>query len=242
MGGLGILMRRRRTFKPDVFQDMKSHIVAAYNFKGRSNDDADRDVILPYLGGGNMVVEFGNYWGAGDEYTRTGYYDEALSCASNCKGAIINLPILLQNDFTIIVKRAFYSATGLKNNVYTATIGSTGYDDNTQCPLLIEYQSATGAFETNVMGRTYKNRIDDGFNIAWVTPEYYNNAPLAVTTSTHSQPFNILNIGRVRSTLGAFAQRWTMYEIHIFDKTYTPEEIEMYIRRAIDSRYVLPII
>lgn len=237
MAGLGLMMRRgaiNSTVKPT----MRDSLIAMYTFEGRSNDDENREIVYPVIGGGYIDLSaFGNAWGTGDKYTTTGFYNNQLCCYANTYGKIF-LPKTISEEFTIIVQRRASNVSP----VGTTQIGSIGYNDSSSSPILIEYKPTINDAEmiSAAQQLQYVPRIT-GNGFAWLTPTHYNNRPLTATRDVEVQGTNTLLIGKARPGVGGSSfTRFMITSIHIFDKTFTPEEIEKFIQEYILPSYVLP--
>ena len=227
--------------EPDTPQgeEMDAFLVAKFSFEGKTNNDTDRAVVYSSKGLGGALRVIGSSWGQGDEYTINGYSDGYLCTRTAGFYAQIDLPTPLSvNNMTIIWEGASFNISGYGDGVSRCLIGSEADQNSNTSPIYIDYQETKGAFFTSAFGKRYSGY--DKVNIKWITPDYYNGLPMSLYDENRKeQTSSRLYIGTLRASLsGAF--RTKTKQLYIFNKTFSPSEIEGYIRRNIDSSYELP--
>ena len=247
MGGLG-LIGRRRAISSSLVKSEWGEILAKrigwYTFEGRSNDDADREVVQDKSGRGlPMQVKFAK-WGGGDAYSKNGYSNDRLYIApsSSSTDADIRIPLsapLSKKGFTIILERGVYNVISLR--AYSLTMGSVATTNSNTSPITIEYiDSALVASEltTSAFGSTaYKGQINDG--IIWLTAESYCGKNSGSYSPTNDYEVSLLLLAKVRP--GNFAiQRASFKSIHIFNDNLTTEQVVAYIKAFVNPEYNLP--
>lgn len=212
------------------------HLIGAYTFEGRSNDDEDRAVILDKSGNGNTLSLVDMNWGNGDSYTLTGFYDDYLCLAPRNGGyGIINYDNALDaKNITIIYSADSYGVEGLEN--YGATIGSEGYNDANTSPIYMQYSEYGVVYSRCVdfrISKTSKYPI-----VNWMNYGYFNNQPMQAIAVKDTQIRSIL-VGRIRSSIPE-NQRIKVKCIYIFNTNLDPADIEHFIINNIDPTYTLP--
>lgn len=239
MSGLGLtFLRRGGQAHPTAGASMDDDLIAKYTFVGRSNDDADKTIVADESGRGlPMQVNFSN-WGSGDDYTKTGYYDDCLcSFPGSSNYAHIPLSEAIGSDFTIIIEREFYNLQGLAQ--YSTLLGSDSSLSTSSSAFFIEYKNSNTEIYSSVQGsRTYTGRSNSP--IVWMTPNTYCGIINESYAPSNNAIATNLYIGRVRLNIYN-SQRFKIKSIHIFRKAYPAEMVANYIKRNIDSNYVLPI-
>ena len=227
--------------EPDTPQgeEMDAFLVAKFSFEGKTNNDTDRAIVYSSKGIGGVMRVVGTNWGAGDEYTKNGYYDGRFCTRYAGFHAQINIPVpLSRNNMTIIWNGLSYNKAGLTDSSYYALIGSVADQDTNTSPVYIDYQDPVGTFRSMAFGKSVVRYDTDG--IKWMTPEYFCGYPLSLTQEVQQdRTISLLCIGTMRPSTSGMSRTSTK-QLYIFNKTFTPSEIEGYIRRNIDSSYELP--
>lgn len=243
-GGCPLAFRRQQMKEnqpTSIVKEMEQHLIAKFSFEGRSNNDADRDIIVDQSGkGATMTLNFSGSWGAGDEYTLTGYYDDALCVAERGAYATIQLPVAISDDYTIICHRGYYGDSGFKSCQYSSLLGSRATDSASVSPIYMEYYDVAAPLLTQSFGRRM-NRVESP--VAWLTPTHYNNRELGEKSSTTSdgKVVDTLYIGRIRANVTPVNKpRAKVFSIHIFDQSFSAEDIAAYITARVLPSYQLP--
>lgn len=241
MAGLGLMNRRRAIASSPVKGEMGAILanrIGWYTFEGRSNNDADRDIVMDKSGKGlPMQVVFSN-WGATDGYTTTGYYDGCLcSFAEKINYALIPLTEPLNENFTIIIERTRYNNAGM--NQFCSLVGSGAVETNNTSPLLIEYREASDssyARDTRYRGLNIASSASSS-PIVWMTKDSYTGQRVE-GNYTNNYLVKELYLGRVRINAGE-SQRFKIKSVHLFNKQLTDEQILSYIHTYIDPTFTL---
>lgn len=247
MGGLGLIGRRRAISSSPVkseWGEIFAKRIGWYTFEGRSNDDADREVVQDKSGRGlPMQVKFTN-WGGGDAYTKNGYSNDKLYVAPSAvsTAADIRIPLsapLSKKGFTIILERGVYGVAGMK--AYASTMGSVATTNSNTSPINIEYIGSTltaSELTTSAFGSTaYKGQIND--EIIWLTAESYCGKNSGSYLPTNDYEVSLLLLAKIRP--GDFAiQRASFKSIHIFNDNLTTEQVVAYIKAFVNPEYNLP--
>lgn len=229
MAGLG-LMNRRRAIQSSPTQftlAMNDNLIAMYDMSGKSNDDADRNVVADQSGKGNNIsfnIAFDSTYG---------YHDGRLVSRDSYD---IYLSETLGDEFTIIIDRVF--AEDITN--YSALIGARALEDSNKSAFCGEYRDSGNVYlNTYRGGHIYEGRINSP--IFFMTPNCYNGFVNNNLVTTTNYTTNRLTIGRVRTGAG-YPQTTRIRCIYIFNKTFSPNDIERYIQENIMPDYVLPIV
>lgn len=242
-GGFPLAFRRQQMSmnQPlNALAEMEAHLIGKFSFEGRSNDDADRSIVLDQSNGGSiMTLYLDSSWGKGDDYTKTGYYDDALCLAEKNAYVSIQLPQPIKEEFTIIAHRMWYNLGGFNGSRYSSLIGSSDVRNASSSPIYLEYKG--DSISTPIVSRSafaiYNDRVESP--IAWLTPNMYNNREMGATTEEGE--VQTLYLGRLRANIAPNSMpRVVLYSLHIFKKTYSPDEIAAYIRGKILPDYQLP--
>lgn len=232
MAGLGLMNRRRAIGSmPTKGEDIAEFLIARFSFEGRSNTDSDRATVQDSTGKGLATMRV-----LMTSWTQNyGYIDDALAGNGNQNSyAYITLTEALPDEFTIIIHRDIYPEDELNN---APLLGSNSTQGSGKSALYMELKSSSG------MATAYRDvvisadRIES--SVAWMTPNSYNGYVNADMTTSTSYTATQLVIGKLRTGL-AVAQKFKIYSIHIFSKSFSPSEIEKYIQKYIDSNYTLP--
>lgn len=227
MAGIGLMNRRRAiASSPTQFtSSMNDNLIGKYEMRGKSNDDADRKYIRDLSGRGNDI-----YIGELNFNDTYGFHNDRL--ISNVVFDI-NLSEPIGDEFTIIIDRDIYDSVA----DFSALVGATAIEDSTKCLFYAEYYESK-KFHTWYRGSNlYIGRINGVF---FLTPNCYNGYVNEIIP-TENYTSQLLTIGRVRRTAGK-TQTTSIKSIYIFNKTFSPEDIEQYIRENINAEYELPII
>ena len=237
--------RRRAIASSPTSENILDAAVASrigwYTFEGRSNSDADRNIVADKSGNGlDMQVYFEN-WGASDGYTTTGYSEGCVGSFPTTAVVVnyILIPLLkpLDDNFTIIIERARYSNAGL--NKYCALVGSCALENANASPILIEYkeeQSASYARDTKYRGKILMTTASES-PIIWVTPDSYMGQE-ATGQVSNTYTIKEIYIGRVRKEAGE-SQRFKIKSVHLFSQKLTDKQIQAYINAYIDEEFAL---
>lgn len=131
------------------------------------------------------------------------------------------MPIL--TDYTVIIKRTFIS----KRTTYTISkirgnFGAFGLESPE--PLTMSFGSGSTNIKINFDG------------ISWQTKNSYNQQPI---NSGNNVDSNFICLGSVRSDFGT-CFHGVIYSAYLFDRSLDEQEIKLFIRKYIDSDYVLP--
>lgn len=229
MAGLG-LMNRRRAIQSSPTQftlAMNDNLIAMYDMSGKSNDDADRNVVADQSGKGHDISFNTTFDSA------YGYHDGRLVSKDAYD---IVLSETLGNEFTIIIDREFVENI----TTYSALIGARALEDSNKSTFYGEYRDSGNVYlNTYRGGHIYKGRINSP--IFFMTPNCYNGFVNNNLVTTTNYTTNRLTIGRSRTGAG-YPQTTRIRCIYIFNKTFSPNDIERYIQENIMPDYVLPIV
>lgn len=209
------------------------HLVGAYTFKGRSNDDADRAILYDNSGrGNNLTVKDSFGWGTlalnGYDY-RLGFADDALifrgdrvatvTFDENISGwtFIFDRDILLfpQSDFGALM----WCGTGTP--IYT-TMEFNGSDIDS-----VVYGNSIDSGRYRLVTSTQKT------GVTWMAGGFVDNKEMnEMTERALTKTFN----------LGGYSGSWLyrLRSLHIFNTSLSPEEVEHFVKTNIDPTYTLP--
>lgn len=231
MGGLGLFTRRRAiASSPVEGEDIAKFLMARFSFEGRTNQDSDRTIAYETTGKGfaTMKVQLASWT---KDY---GYKDDMFvgDGSSNTYGTI-TLAEPIGDNFTIIIHRELLPIDELSGTLLGSASSSSG-----QSTMWMEYKT-NGALQTACRGGVISpTRIDS--SVAWMTQNSYNGLVKEGMATTNSYLTTQLVIGKMRTGV-AVAQKFKIHSIHIFNQSFSPNEIEKYIQKYIDSSYSLPV-
>lgn len=212
-------------------------LIGAYTFEGRSNEDADRDIVEDKSGYNNTLTLKSMQWGfidsAHPDLVREGLWDEALWLSRSGYGEI-TLPNGL-TDFTIIAKRfAFNANAGREWSPLVGTGKSSG-----KGLFWLEYNAGKGQYTNQVNGLNYTLPSLES-EITWMTNAHYNGHRLTGTQGNDVHD-GMVYINRFRGDVST-TKFQKIYAVYLFNRQLSPSEIEAFIKEKIDASYVLPTI
>lgn len=231
MAGLGLMNRRRAIASfPVAGEDIAEFLMARFSFEGRTNQDSDRTTVYETTGKGfaTMTIKMASWT---KDY---GYQDDILvgNGDANSYGTI-TLAEPIGDNFTIIIHRDLLPIDEIGGTLLGSASPASG-----QSTLWMEYKT-NGALQTVCRGGIISSeRIDSP--VAWMTPNSYNGLVNENLTTSNSYTTTQLVIGKMRTGVSS-AQKFKIHSIHIFNKSFSPSEIEKYIQKYIDGSYSLPI-
>lgn len=221
---------RRRLMIANALKKSDSHInypglIAAWSAAGKSNDDADRNVLRDLTGNGHDITLNGFAFNTeGSGYGHPEYPDALVFDGVDDYG--INEEMPLQTDYTIIVKRKVIQ-----------------YDKLQQCGIITKRTSPAiyGAFWLERGKDTWSygssTQVEPINNdITWQNKASYNGTPIR-TGSLND--LNTINIGR-NYPGGSYFISMAFYSAYLFDRSLDEQEIKAFIRKYIDADYLLP--
>lgn len=208
-------------------------LIGAYTFEGRTNDDADRDIVQDKSMYGNNMTLVNMDWGASKNGVTCGYNDDALYMFQGTKAPYGRINVEL-NDFTIIVHRSelFTSALGS----YSALIGSEDISNTNVSPLIIDYTDDGTSFKSSAFGKSISKR--GGSPVVWMTNSLFDNVSMNSGDVVGTRVGKIL-LGKLRINTGN-TQTIGIKGLYIFRQNLHPATIERFIQKHIDESYVLP--
>lgn len=212
-------------------------LIGAYTFEGRSNEDADRDIVEDKSGYNNTLTLKSMQWGFIDsaypDVVREGLWDDALWLSVSGCGEIA-LPKGL-TDFTVIAKRFVFSANAGRE---WAPLVGTGKSSGKGL-FWLEYNEGNGRYANQVNGLKYTLSSLES-EITWMTNTHYNGHRLTGTQGNDVHD-GMVYINRFRGDVGN-AKFQKIYAVYLFNRQLSPSEIEAFIKEKIDASYVLPTI
>lgn len=221
---------RRRLMIANALKKSDSNInypglIAAWSAAGKSNDDADRNVLRDLTGNGHDITLNGFAFNTeGSGYGHPEYPDALVFDGVDDYGINEEMPIL--TDYTIIVKRNILDI--LSPN-----------------PVINKYGIYNGAFIFEMP--YYKNRnINYSFGsenvvqiaenaISWQTTTSYNQQIIIKGPSIDGNKLCMAKLRNIESPL-----KFAFYSAYLFDRSLDEQEIKAFIRKYIDADYVLP--
>ena len=213
-------------------------LIGAYTFEGRSNEDADRDIVEDKSGYNNTLTLKSMLWGFIDgsnpNFVREGFWDDALWLSRNGYGEIA-LPKGL-TDFTIIAKRAVFGVNAGSN--WCPLVG-TGRSRGTGL-FWLEYNADDGRGYTNQVNGLMYALTSLESEVSWMTNTYYNGHRLTGTQGNDVHDGMVYINGFRGDVTGGKYQK--IYAVYLFNRQLAPSEIEAFIKEKIDASYVLPTI
>lgn len=197
-------------------------LIAAWSAEGKTNSDPDRNILKDLTGNGHDIT-LNNFAFNSDNsgYEHPDYPDALVFDGVDDYGINENMPIL--TDYTVIIKRTFIS----KRTTYTIskTRGNFGaFGLESPEPLTMSFGSGSTNIKINFDG------------ISWQTKNSYNQQPI---NSGNNVDSNFICLGSVRSDFGT-CFHGVIYSAYLFDRSLDEQEIKLFIRKYIDSDYVLP--
>lgn len=210
------------------------HLVGAYTFKGRSNDDADKATMYDSSGNGNHGTLNFTTWGK----TTYGYngWENNMLCIGGVNSEDVTIEFSENMDgWTFICDRQM-----LRYN-YGALLGSG--QTQASSPVLAEYSTNNVVHFANCSGGSRYSSTpssssygtNDG--VFWMNLSKYQNVPMTQRTETRSS--NTLRIGRVRGDVVNVAVV-NLRGLYVFNTSLDPADIEHFIINNIDPTYTLP--
>lgn len=248
MSSLGILLARRGVQGNQPKITIMDSCVGKYWFNGKTNTDADRDVVYDQSGHGNDLrlynVNFGYIDSNNSSWQREGYYDGKLWFASaNSQAGTAPYGVIKMQPLTsctIIIKRdaiANYTDNGMWAT-YGVLLGSG--QTLSQSRYLVEYKDSDGKMTANNNGFLSKRFISDS-KVIWMNDTHYCGASLTGTSSEREHD-GLFYLHKLRGDTPVNKCYVRVYCIYIFNRNLTPEEIEQVIHNEIDDTYVMPTI
>ena len=212
-------------------------LIGAYTFEGRSNEDADRDIVEDKSGYNNTLTLKSMQWGFVDsgypDLVREGLWDDALWLSVSGYGEIA-LPKGL-TDFTVIAKRFAFNANA--GGAWAPLVG-TGKSSGKGL-FWLEYVADNGQYTNQVNGLKYTLSSLES-EITWMTNTLYNGHRLTGTQGNDVHD-GMVYINRFRGDVVS-AKFQKIYAVYLFNRQLSPSEIEAFIKEKIDASYVLPTI
>ena len=212
-------------------------LIGAYTFEGRSNEDADRDIVEDKSGYNNTLTLKSMQWGfihnTLPDLIREGFWDDALWLSQSGYGEI-TLPNGL-TDFTIIAKRYIYAASSGRG--WSPLVG-TGKSSGKGL-FWLEYNADNGIYTTQVNGLSYTISSLES-EVTWLTNTHYNGHRLTGTQGNNVHD-GMVYINRFRGDVST-TKFQKIYAVYLFNRQLSPSEIEAFIKEKIDASYVLPTI
>ena len=212
-------------------------LIGAYTFEGRSNEDADRDIVEDKSGYNNTLTLKSMQWGFIHnnlpDLIREGFWDDALWLSQSGYGEI-TLPNGL-TDFTIIAKRFVYGANA--GNRWSPLVG-TGKSSGKGL-FWLEYIADNGQYTNQVNGLNYTLSSLES-EVSWMTNTHYNGHRLTGTQGNNVHD-GMVYINKYRGDVNSTRYQ-KIYAVYLFNRQLSPSEIEAFIKEKIDASYVLPTI
>lgn len=201
-------------------------LIAAWSAKGKSNDDADRDVLRDLTGNGHDITLNGFAFNTeGSGYGHPEYPDALVFDGVDDYGINEGMPIL--TDFTIITDRIILNPE---------TDGSV--INQIKCFMTERRSKQTSTYSDVASFDTYnsgiKNIIPD--KISWLTSTNFNQFAIKKGSSIAD---STLYLGTRSHNISALWQG-AFYSAYLFDRSLDEQEIKAFIRKYIDADYLLP--
>lgn len=205
-------------------------LIAAWSAKGKTNDDADRNVLKDLTGNGHDITLNNFAWNTESGYSNPKYPDALVFDGVDDYGVNESIKYVLDGceEYTIIAKRKYIDLS--KNKAPVFSITSIGSETNTL--FLFEHYNGN-----NITFNKGISTINVSFpdEISWQTNETYNQQPIKQGTSTSVKGFVIGRYGRDVQFVTV-----ALYSYYIFNRTLSDQEIKSFIRKYIDPEYLLP--
>lgn len=212
-------------------------LVGAYTFKGRSNEDADYDLVQDRSGNGNIMTIYWTDFGKKDsnlpDLLGNGYWNDML-WFNGSTYAKIALPNGL-TTMTVISKRTVFNP-GV-GGIWTPLIGSGSAAGKGL--LWMEYREGSAKEISQFNGKKFVIGKAES-PIVWMNNTYYNGHLLTGTEGADIHD-GIIYLNRFRGDV-AGSNPLQMTCLYIFNRELAPAEIETFIKAHIDADYVLPTI
>ena len=234
MAGLGLFMRRRGlATHPAVVDILKDSLIGAYSFAGKSNGDADWNIVKDMSGKGEDLKILGMTPSGSDGYQADGSFYKDSTSKGYCQVA---LPPL--QEITIIVKRKRYTLQAWQCFL------SVPLPSNSDTAILYMDQNGTNNVYDAHSCRSFTHYIKDSSinssdGVMWMNSDMFNNKTMG-KASVNYAPFSGGNLYIGKISASTIANNWRIYSLYIFNKSLTPELIEQFIQENIDESYVLP--
>lgn len=219
---------RRRLMIANALKKSDSNInypglIAAWSAAGKSNDDADRNVLRDLTGNGHDITLNGFAFNTeGSGYGHPEYPDALVFDGVDDYGINEEMPIL--TDYTVIVKREIFSGAQ-----YSHVIGKrTG-----TIPGAFWFERGKG--DTHSFGMANSINILNE-SISWQSTTSYNGTPIK---KGEAEDIHELTIGVASKTYPDF-RGMAFYSAYLFDRSLGEQEIKSFIRKYIDADYLLP--
>lgn len=209
------------------------HLVGAYTFKGRSNDDADRATLYDNSGrGNNLSVKDSFAWGglalAGYDYT-LGFEDDAfvfkgVSVASvTFDDDILGWTFIFDRDILLTpsVSNGSLMWCGPNTPIYTTMEFNSSSIDS------VIYGNSVSTGRYRLVTSTQRS------GVTWMNGGLVDNKEMTKLSEVSAKrQFN----------LGGYGGSWVyrLRSLHIFNTSLDPADIEHFIINNIDPTYTLP--
>lgn len=212
-------------------------LIAAWSAEGKSNQDEDRNVLKDLTGNGFDIILYNFLFNESN-----GYIDNYLVFdGSGCYGLCNNISLL--TDYTIIAKRDWSRTNIGKNKVLICKANGVELGNNYKdekgifCLEFISYVSSR--YETRSFGvmNVISNVFDRIGTISFQTKYSYNGI-FTLSVDESQEDYNELYIGKKPIETQVFKGHF--YSAYLFDRSLDEQEIKSFIRKYIDSTYLLP--
>ena len=210
-------------------------LIAAWSAKGKTNKDADRNVLKDLTGNGHDITLNNFAWNTESGYNNPKYPEALVFDGVDDYGVNESLPSL--TDYTVISK--IYWITSPNDSVYA--YGKAKEDNYPNGIVFSSYSSIGrdvshlfnfGMDNSNNNVKSYVNPI-----INYHNTKVFNGTPINKGDAVDDNcPFCL---GRIWATHNGLCNM-AFYSFYLFNRTLTDEEIKSFIRKYIDSEYLLP--
>lgn len=203
-------------------------LIAAWSAKGKSNDDEDRAILKDLTGNGHDITLNGFAFTSESGYNNPLYPDALVFDGVNDYGINKDMPI--QDDFTLIVNREYINTNRSSCLISKANVVGQGAFIMEIADSSLINNAAIYSFGALNACRLYNN------NISYLTPNSYNNINISRGTANDT---SVITLGTIRVNDGR-KFNGAFYSAYLFDHSLDEQEIKAFIRKYIDSEYLLP--
>lgn len=231
---------RRRLMIANALKKSDSNInypnlIAAWSAAGKSNNDADRDVLRDLTGNGHDITLNGFAFNTeGSGYGHPSYPDALVFDGVDDYGVNGDMPIL--TDYTIIAKRELFEISGTKDKGFISYAKSMS-DERVSNLFGLETYYNNWFWAVSFGSQTLiSSKVNINKDIVYQTKSSYNGFVINNGNIEDTSPFKTIRFGRIYNNYMPLA----FYSAYLFDRSLDEQEIKAFIRKYIDADYVLP--
>lgn len=212
-------------------------LIAAWSVKGKTNEDADRNVLKDLTGNGHDITLNNFAWNTESGYSNPKYPDALVFDGVDDYGIAVNLPRF--DDFTFICLRDYLTKDTSKFQMFGLLQKQNG---NNNIDRIFDFESCASndSFYFLSYGNQIKISSIMNFNksVTWANTNSYNGLLPIDRGDNQIYDTNDFYLGKSQDNLRFF--HGIFYSAYLFDRSLDEQEIKSFIRKHIDPEYLLP--